>query len=443
MRDHLYICLYSDPIGEKMPYWADDLSFSAGRCIPFDSVDEVLSTSGYQYKTTMEYPMASSSWTEDEKACGMNRIYRLVLTRAGRIPQSLIENIRLLPEVEQVRSCSIGITDSLELSTKRGKGRGRVGLAHGQEEVGLTEAQLHSKGDRRIRIAILDTGVDCDHNELAHAITGGSDFVNIIRNTKSFIGDITGFDTEPEDEVGHGTHVAGIIAARGKAMSIGIVPDCTIIPVRVLAAMRSPGGKVVGAGLVDNINVALKWAIDQGVDVINMSLGVKHSVGSTSEGRRYTRGLPHEEVVKYAIRKGVTIVAASGNSGSNEVYYPSGHPWVLTCGAVDETGEPASFSTFGRHVDVMAPGTSIYSSSMHNGYAFSTGTSHAAPFLTGAIALLKSYALKRGRKLSDQKVKHLLKHSCDRFGRTIKDPKSGFGSLNIKDSMRLLKSKIG
>jgi thermitase len=102
----------------------------------------------------------------------------------------------------------------------------------------------------------------------------------------------------------------------------------------------------------------------------------------------------------------------------------------------------ASFSTYGAQVSMVAPGTNIYSTFLNNDYAFSTGTSHATPFVTGAVALLKSYARSRGRSLSDGQVKHVLKHSADRVGTTFKDRKAGFGRLNLLDAMRLLEHKL-
>lgn len=96
--------------------------------------------------------------------------------------------------------------------------------------------------------------------------------------------------------------------------------------------------------------------------------------------------------MNYAQRKGVTVVAASGNDGRMELYYPGALPSVIAVGAADDRGEVADFSTYGDHVSFIAPGVDVYSSSLGNGYAFSTGTSHAAPFVTGAIALMKSYA---------------------------------------------------
>jgi len=210
------------------------------------------------------------------------------------------------------------------------------------------------------------------------------------------------------------------------------VPKCRILPVRVLGALRQ-GDRSVGAGLVDNINVAIKWAIDRGAAIINMSLGVRHTGG----------GLPHQDVIDYARRKGVTVVAAAGNDGQEALYYPGALPHVIAVGAVDDQDAVAPFSTFGRQVSFVAPGTNIYSTFLRNEYAHSTGTSHATPFVTGAAALLASYARTRfGAQLRDAQIKHVLKHTADRVDSQFKHPKAGFGRINLLDALKLLEYKL-
>jgi subtilisin family serine protease len=227
--------------------------------------------------------------------------------------------------------------------------------------------------------------------------------------------------------------VAGIIAARGLAMPRGVAPRCRLLPVRVLGALRRDGG-AVGAGLVDNISTGIKWAVDQGADVISMSLGVE---ASGTE-------IPHQDVIDYARRKGVTVVAASGNDGSGTTrYYPGALPYTIAVGASDPEGEVAAFSTWGRQVDLVAPGTDIYSCLPHGGYGFSTGTSHATPFVSGAAALLTSLARRGGtRPLGDGRVKHLLRNTADRLDARFRHPKAGFGRLNLLDAVRLLEHKL-
>ncbi len=428
MKDHVRIKLRQALPIEQLPHWQAllrDRNLERENFQP--DVDRVFQQHRIPFLATREYAAAQGAWSSDEIAAGLDRIYRLVLTRSGRVPQSLIDSLRLLPVVEQVSAGSIGEMDlnprSTALSVRTDKSS--------RELIYLDEAHAYSRGDGNIKIAVLDTGIDLEHPELVHALEPGFDFVNILDGAAEFIGDYLEADEIATDEVGHGTHVAGIIAGKGKDMPMGVVPSCKIIPVRVLAAMEKQGRKM-GAGLIENINAGVKFAVDQGADVINMSLGVRNEGG----------GLPHQEVIDYARRKGVTIVAASGNDGQQEMYYPGAFDSVIAVGAMNAQREVAEFSTYGEQVSLIAPGVEVYSSFLEKGYAFSTGTSHASPFVAGAVALMKSYARKRGRRLSDSQVKHVLKHTSDKLDNTFKHRKAGYGCLNLADAMRYLDFKL-
>lgn len=382
-----------------------------------------------QFTATREYYPAQTDWSPEERATGLDRVYRLVLLRNQTIPREVIEQIRLVPEVEEVRAGRIGLA---ELPVPSATAFSRQSDTASREAIYLDEAHAYSRGSEAITVAVLDTGLDLNHREYLGVLRDGYDFVDILDGASEFIGDFIGADDDPSDrEVGHGTHVAGIIAGRGLGMPEGVAPRCRLLPVRVLAGMQK-NGRTVGAGLIENINAGIKWAVDQGAHVINMSLGVRHTGG----------GLPHEEVIDYAMRKGVSVVAASGNDGRNEFYYPGALPAVITVGAAAENGEAAAFSTYGDHVSFIAPGVDIYSSSLDGSYAFSTGTSHASPFVAGTVALLKSYAKDRGMRLGDRQVKHVLKQTSDKLDRRFKHPKAGYGRINVADAMRYLDSRV-
>jgi thermitase len=277
-------------------------------------------------------------------------------------------------------------------------------------------------------VAVLDTGVDASHPELRGCITAQADFVNLEGlDTSEFIGDFLDYDALPEDEVGHGTHVSGIIAGVGVNMPAGVATGCSLIAVRTLASLRTPDGPS-GAGIVDNINVAMKWAVDQGAHVINASLGIKHTGG----------GLPHAEVIDYAISRGVTVVAASGNDGTSEKYYPGALPGVIAVGATDMSDGVASFSSYGAPVALVAPGTNIMSSDTSGGYKLASGTSQASPFVAGAAALLRSQAARRGVQLADADIKAIFMHTSDKDSASPRTPRRGYGRLNVLDACRLL-----
>ena len=336
-------------------------------------------------------------------------------------PSDLIEALELVPEIASVRPGFVAVA-----RMPRPFSRARMADQASRDAVFLNKAHRITRGDPGIRIAVLDTGVETGHPEFTR-IQAPRDEVNIIDGHDRFVGDLLDADSLPEDDVGHGTHVAGIALGAGRKMPAGVAPGCTLIPVRVLAAMERDGERF-GAGLVDNINQGVKWAVDNGADVINMSLGVRHEGG----------GLPHAEVIRYALQRGATVVAASGNDGQNALYYPGALPGVITVGAMSRQGGVAAFSTYNRRVQLIAPGEDIYSSYREEGYAFATGTSHAAPFVAGAVALLKSFA----RGLSDGQAKYLLKHTADRLDQRFQHPKAGYGRLNIIDALRLARAKM-
>ncbi len=429
MKSHFIIKMKA-PLGiTNIPYWVD---FISNRNISVEhfsnEIDAICQRHQFNFWITTEYKPTQQQWSTLEIESGLNRLYRVIAKQEGALPLLLLRDIQTLFIVEYVREGSISSTDipnTLSVSPLDFKNRPA-------EQIYLKPAHMLTQGSAEIKIAILDTGVNAQHQEIQHAVLPGMDFVNIIDGAEKFIGDYLGADDDAEDEVGHGTHVAGIIAGRGIKIAKGVAPKCKIIPVRVLGAMKQ-GDTRVGAGLVDNINTGIKWAVDNGAHIINMSLGIKHEGG----------GLPHEEVIHYALKKGVTVIAASGNDGTNDKYYPGALPEVIAVGAIDEMGRTAIFSTYGWHVSIVAPGTNIMSSYTNNKYAISSGTSQAAPFVAGVVALLKSYALEHaGIRLKDNQIKYLLKRTADKLDSGIKNERQGFGKLNALDALKLLKYKL-
>ncbi len=428
MKSHLLIKT-TEELKDDPPYWESiisDKKYTVSSFFP-EADNILLKKYNLPFWLTYNYSPSSKKWSDEEIKSGLNRVYRLVLKQNTTIPTDLINELKLLPQIEYVQVGNIGRSDIPETNISESKS---LTKKYRDYDIFLEEAHFFSKGDSSVKIAILDTGFETDHKELDHAMLPGKDFVNIINGSKKFIGDYLGYDDIPEDDVGHGTHVAGIIGGKGIKMPVGVVPKCKILPVKVLGALKKEN-QVVGAGLVDNINTGIKWAVDQGADVINMSLGIKHTGG----------GLPHEEVIQYALEKGVSVIAASGNDGKNDKYYPGALPGVIAVGAAGNNTSIAGFSTFGGHVSLIAPGVNVYSSSLNNGYAVLSGTSQASPFVAGAVALLKSYAKQMGATLHDRQIKYLLKHTSDRISSQFKDQKAGYGLLNILDAIKLLNCK--
>lgn len=430
MKQHLVVKLRDWPgLGVDAPEWRrfiNDKSRAVCRLTP--SFDRLMADVNLPFWVTHEYELTAAGGSAEERAHGLERTYRVILQSDVEIPDGLVPRVAALPEVEAVRP--IGVSGA-ELPAPALAGTASV--RGSGDLIQLAYAKLLTRGRHDVSIAVLDTGVDIDHPELAGRVAKRMDFVDLNGlDTSGFVGDFLGLDDVPQDEVGHGTHVSGIIAARGLKMDEGVAPDCSLMAVRVLATMTD-GGRRVGAGIVDNINAGIKWAVDQGADVINMSLGIRHAGG----------GLPHQDVIRYALAKGVTVVAASGNDGTNEKYYPGALPGVWAVGATDETGEVAGFTSYGARIGLVAPGSHIYSSFADGGYAVASGTSQAAPFVSGAVGLLKSFARQFGARLSHGDLEAVFRHSCDRADGRLRSERAGYGQLNLADALTFLRHQLG
>jgi thermitase len=185
---------------------------------------------------------------------------------------------------------------------------------------------------------------------------------------------------EDYDKYGHGTHVAGIVAAAHNSTGVaGVCPDCSILDAKVLNDSGSGSSSAIANGI--------NWAVENGAKVINMSLGQRVS----------SRVL--ETAVNNAWNKGVVIVAAAGNAGTQAKIYPGAYPNVISVAATDNNDKKASFSTYGKWVDVTAPGVDVYSTfpihpfvlgtqnGRSMGYDIASGTSMASPIVAGTAAL--------------------------------------------------------
>ena len=208
-----------------------------------------------------------------------------------------------------------------------------------------------------VRVALLDTGIAMNHPDLKDAILDGKDFTR----SASGWGDVQG----------HGTHTAGTIAARDNATGcVGVAPEAKLLVGKVLGDNGSGSSAGVAAGIL--------WAIDQKADLISMSLG------SPQPDPRI------KDAVEAALKAGIYVIAAAGNEGPSldTIGYPAGFDGVVSVGAIDPNRRPAQFSSRGRRLDIMAPGTDIVSCWPPNGLARLSGTSMATPFVAGVVALI-------------------------------------------------------
>ncbi len=427
MKHHIVVKLRAELAnGLNIPDWHAFIADKSGAREQLDAdVDRIMREAGLRFWVTREYDPGEDGWNASERRLGLNRTYRLILQEDRALPADLVRRIGLVASVEEAHGLEVG---SAPLPTPDVVTQASV-AQKGSDLVYLPYAHALTRGSPDIRIAVLDTGVSLEHKELRGKLAKPADFVDLQGlDTTNFIGDHEGYDDVPEDEVGHGTHVSGIIAARGIEMDEGVAPACTIVPVRVLATMRS-GSRLFGAGIVDNINRGIKYAVDVAeVDVINMSLGIKHAGGA----------LPHADVIRYALSRNVTVVAASGNDGLPERYYPGALPGVCAVGAVNNVGAVTSFTSYGATITCVAPGLNIFSSFARNTYAMASGTSQASPFVAGTIALMKSYAREVGWRLTNPMIMDVLKRTSDKVDSRLHNERAGYGLINLADGFKFL-----
>ncbi|SEH03265.1 Subtilase family protein [Nonomuraea solani] len=288
-------------------------------------------------------------------------------------------------------------------------------------------------GSAAVTVAVVDTGVDLNHPQLAPLLLPGRDLVDWdLAGWEARLapwvleGDFHAAGHEPQDEVGHGTHVAGTIAClsddgRGVA---GVTWRCRILPVRVLARTRNTvSGRVGGIGSSADLAAGIAWAAGQGARVINLSLG--GAVGTTVE----------RDAVAHALARGAVVVAAMGNNGTSEPGYPAAYPGVVAVGAVNAADRRAAFSQIGPHIDVVAPGVNVLSTFWDDTYAFLQGTSMAAPHAAGVAALILSCS----PGLAPEQVAHILRDTARPLRDTSADPvpnnRYGSGLLDARAAL--------
>ncbi len=216
-------------------------------------------------------------------------------------------------------------------------------------------------------IAVVDTGIMSNHSDLSGEVLSGYNFIS---NT-----------TDTTDDNGHGTHVAGIIAAETNngngVASIGF--KGSLLPVKVLDS--------TGTGTYGDVASGITYAVDHGAKIINLSLG----------GSSQSQTL--QDAVTYAVQHGAYVVAAAGNNGNNSPEYPAACSGALAVSATDSNDNLASFSSYGSDIFVSAPGVNITSTYNNGGYAVMSGTSMAAPELSGLLGLAMSYQSSKNQNL--------------------------------------------
>ena len=290
-----------------------------------------------------------------------------------------------------------------------------ISLQEAQQKVGwgissfdLPKTWQKTQGEDVV-IAVLDTGCDLDHPDLSNNLLEGFNFVKP--------------NTTPADDNGHGTHVTGILVGHDNQIGmVGVCPKAKVRPVKVLDKN--------GNGNMITVAQGIKWAADNGCNLITMSLGCPFKVQEV------------RKAIQYASQKGSICFCAAGNAGlTKEIFYPANYPETISVGAIDQSFKRANFSNTGQNLDFMAPGVDILSTVPDNWYATFSGTSMACPFAVGVAALLIAYSKKEPSipviTTAEQCRELLKKYTTPITDHNLNDPKF-FGGFGIIDPRKII-----
>lgn len=257
--------------------------------------------------------------------------------------------------------------------------RSREGMQP-QEDASRVRLLAPGKGKKKIRVGILDTGIDWNHPDLAKSARRG---VNLIYQKPLLpMENDEESDSTEMDYNGHGTLMAGLIAAESNDFGIdGINDDCVVIGIKALDES--------GLGSLDKVIAGIQWASENGIDILNMSFGT------------YIHSPIFEAAVKAAVDKGMILVASAGNDFSGQTMYPARFPGVLSVGSLEADGSLSKFTNWGEDVDLFGFGGSVLSTTTGkvggDGYSLLSGTSVASAHCTGLASLLAA----SGKSASD------------------------------------------
>lgn len=346
-------------------------------------------------------PVFTTLPTPTNDPYGLERIYKLSAPPQTDL-DAMLAAYQADPNVEYAepnvifRALEMGVSPADPLYSQQWALH-NIGQAGGlaDADIDAPEAWGLVTGSASILIAVVDTGVDYTHPDL----NDGRVRTDIDR-------DFVHSDDDARDDQGHGTHVAGIIAAAANGVgTVGVLWQASILPVKVLDAQ--------GSGSADRVAQGVQYAADQGARIINLSLGSPVCSQTLAEA------------VNYAFDRGAVIVAAAGNDGG-AVGYPARHERVVAVAATDNQDGLATFSNRGPEVDVAAPGVAILSTVPGGGYQTFSGTSMAAPHAAGVAGLI----LARNGALTSAQVMAVLREGADDLGARGPDDDFGYGRLN-------------
>ncbi|HAJ32396.1 MAG TPA: subtilisin [Candidatus Atribacteria bacterium] len=275
--------------------------------------------------------------------------YHIVDAIAASIPEKAIDALQNNPNIRYVEPDGLVQALDAELDNSWGVKRIGAGIVH------------DSNKGTGVKVAIIDSGIDYKHTDLDANYQGGKDFVND--------------DADPMDDNGHGTHVAGTVAALDNdAGVVGVAPEANLYALKVLDSG--------GSGSFSDVIAALDWCVENGIQVTNNSYGSSVDPGETVKA-----------AFDNAYNEGILHVAAAGNSGNppgkgDNISYPAAFESVIAVAATNQSDERARWSSTGLELELSAPGVDINSTLLGGGYGEKSGTSMASPHVAGTAALV-------------------------------------------------------
>ncbi|MDY6917264.1 MAG: S8 family peptidase [Chloroflexota bacterium] len=325
--------------------------------------------------------------------------YPLINACLARVPETAVGQLAADPRVEYVeRDSTVQATGTLPWGVDRIDAE----IVWGAAEDATSIVPEGNAGDG-IKLAVVDSGIDYDHPDLAGNYKGGYDFVNN--------------DSDPMDDEGHGTHCAGIAAAVDNEEGvIGVAPEVELYAVKVLDNS--------GSGTVSDTIAGIEWAVANGIDILSLSIGSDD----------YSQA--EENACQAAYDAGLLLVAAAGNDGNpagtgDTVDYPARNSSVIAVAATDAADQRAVWdqnnaSATGPTIELAAPGDAIRSTAWNDSYAYGSGTSMACPHVAGVAALVWA----AHPEWTNEDVRTALENTAEDLGSPGKDEWYGYGLVN-------------
>ena len=316
--------------------------------------------------------------------------YKIIKAISANVPEKVSKKLKKNPKIKYIEDDA-----TIQIARKPSpQPQPAQQITWGIEKINAPLAWNNSTGNN-VKIAVLDTGISSTHPDLT--VSGGINLAGKSKNKKW------------DDDNGHGTHVAGIIAAKNNSIGvIGTAPDAELFAVKVLDAY--------GSGYISDVIEGIDWAVENNMDIVSMSLGTT----------TYSQAL--DDATANAYNSGVLLVAAAGNNGdgnlsTNDVQYPAKFNSVIAVSAIDSNNIAPFWSADGAEVELTAPGVGIYSTWLDGGYVSNSGTSMAAPFVSGVAALVKS----KNQSMTPQEIRDALAYGALDLGDAGGDRIYGYG----------------